>query len=146
MFRDMFEGFSKPFFKNMRQAIGGAQGSDPVELDASSIEPTVETPAVPESEAVTQAASGAKAEGKPIVEPFTDVFYDAEGNLVGTLEVPGATDETLHVEVHGKKIRVEAEGLLRKYAKVIDAEFEPDPAKVTGQITNGICELRVTRA
>jgi len=146
MFRDIFEGFSRPFFKNMRQAIGGSEAAEPVEVDAASIEPTVETPPVPEPDAVTQAAGDAEVEGKPTVEPFTDVFYDADGSLVGTLEVPGATDDSLHVEVHGKKIRVEAEGPLRKYRKEIEAAFAPDPATVTGQITNGICELRATRA
>ncbi|HMF31259.1 MAG TPA: hypothetical protein VKK79_07590 [Candidatus Lokiarchaeia archaeon] len=152
MFRDIFEGFSRPFFKNMQQALGSRDSAEPIEFDASDIEPTVETPPVPEPEEVTQAASDVVPqqapgkEGKPIVEPFTDVFYDADGNLVGTLETPGATEDTIRIALQGRVIRIEAEGPLRKYAKEIEVDFKPDPAKVTCQITNGICELRAAKA
>jgi len=146
LFRDVFEGFSRPFFANMRQALGGAA---PAEVDAADIQPTGEVVPLPTvEEPAAEASPQPKADrpaGKVTVEPFTDVFYDKDGSLVGTLEIPGATEESLKISVHDKTIHVEAEGPLRKYAKDIEVFFEPNPQKVSCRICNGICELRAEK-
>jgi len=156
MFTDIFRGFSEPFFKNMGKLLGPQGDQQGGAVDAEHLEPTAETPAAPEPEAVTKAASEAEKEpatdepttkgGKPVVEPFAEVLYDKEGNLVGTLEIPGATEDTVKITVDGQTIRVEAEGPLRSYRKELQASFKPDPKKVTCHMANGICELRAEKA
>jgi HSP20 family molecular chaperone IbpA len=64
---------------------------------------------------------------------------------VGTLEIPGATEDTVKIAVDGQTIRVEAEGPLRKYRKELQASFKPDPKKVTCHLANGICELKAEK-
>ncbi len=156
MFSDIFEGFSKPFIKNMGKFFGGQSEPQLGAVDASQMEPTAETPAAPEPEEVTKAASEVSPQvetaqetvskgGKPVVEPFADILYDKEGNLIGTLEIPGATEDTLKIAVDGQTIRVEAEGPLRSYRKELQASFKPDPKKVTCHLSNGICELRAEK-
>jgi len=152
MFSDIFRGFSEPFFKNMGKFLNNQSEPQLGAVDASQMEPTAETPAVPEPEAVTKAASEAAPQveptakgGKSVVEPFAEVLYDKDGNLVGTLEIPGATEDTLKITVDGQTIRVEAEGPLRSYRKELQASFKPDPKKVTCHLSNGICELRAEK-
>jgi len=151
MFSDMFEGFSKPFFKNMGRFFGGQGEPQLGAVDAASMEPTSETPVTPKTEntetvsEVTPQAETQSKGGKPVIEPFADVLYDKDGNLVGTLEIPGATEETLKIAVDGHTIRVDAEGPLRHYSKTLEAKFKPDPKKVTCRIANGICELRAEK-
>jgi len=149
MFSDIFKGFSEPFFKNMGKFFGGQSEPQLGAVDAANLEPTAETPAAPEPEEVTKAASEVAPqvtkEGKPIIEPFGEVLYDKEGNLIGTLEIPGAKEDTLKISVDGQTIRVEAEGPLRSYRKELQASFKPDPKKVTCHISNGICELRAEK-
>ncbi len=160
MFTDIFEGFSKPFFKNMGKFFGGQSEPQIGAVDAAHMEPTTDTPVTPttpEHEEVTEAASESTTQpttqeapaasgGKQVVEPFADVIYDKEGNLVGTLEIPGATEDTVKIAVDGQTIRVEAEGPLRKYRKELKASFKPDPKKVTCHLANGICELKAEKA
>ncbi len=152
MFSDIFKGFSEPFFKNMGKFLGNQSEPQLGAVDASKMEPTAETPATPEPEEVTKAASEVtplaeptSKEGKTVIEPFGEVLYDKDGNLVGTLEIPGATEETVKIVVDGQTIRVEAEGPLRKYRKEFQANFKPDPKKVTCHLSNGICELRAEK-
>ncbi len=156
MFSDIFKGFSEPFFKNMGKYFGGQSEPQLGAVDASQMEPTAETPATPETEEVTKSATEVTPEaetkevtqskgGKPVVEPFADVLYDKEGNLVGTLEIPGATEDSLKIAVDGHTIQVEAEGPLRSYRKELQASFKPDPKKVTCHLANGICELRAEK-
>jgi len=156
MFSDIFRGFSEPFFTNMGKFLKSQTEPQLGAVDASKMEPTGESPAIPESEEMNKAASEAASKpvpqveptakgGKSVIEPFAETLYDKEGNLVGTLEIPGATEDTVKITVDGQTIRVEAEGPLRSYRKELQANFKPDPKKVTCHLANGICELRAEK-
>jgi len=149
MFSDIFEGFSRPFFQNMGKMLGGAPQLG--QVDAAKMAPTVETPATPGAETAPQEPTSAVAPttgtnaGKSTTEPFADVITDKDGNLVATLEVPGATEASLKVTVEGQTIRVEAEGPLRQYRKEITAPFPVDPKKVESHVCNGIAEVKAVK-
>lgn len=88
----------------------------------------------------------ATKEGPEIVdvrEPLIDVF-DEEGEIVVAAELPGVTEDALHIEVHGDVLTLSSSGQ-RRYAKEVLLPSAIDPTSMRRSFKHGLLELRMKK-
>ena len=76
-------------------------------------------------------------------EPLIDVFDEGD-EIVVAAELPGVTDDALHIEVHGDVMTLSSSGQ-RRYAKEVLLPSEVDPASMKRAFKNGLLELRIKK-
>ncbi len=77
-------------------------------------------------------------------EPLVDVF-DESSEIVIVAELPGVSESQISVELKDDILTIETDGE-RRYAKELMLSAPVDPASLRRTYTNGILELRVTKA
>lgn len=107
----------------VRTGIGGI----PKVEQFGNIRPTAEGPVVAE-----------------VREPLIDIF-DEEAEIVLVAELPGVSEEEIHVEIHDDILSLETTGE-RKYAKEILLTGAVEAAALRQTYKNGILELRLRKA
>ncbi|MHA1731801.1 MAG: Hsp20/alpha crystallin family protein [Promethearchaeota archaeon] len=80
---------------------------------------------------------------KATEEPFTDEFYDDDGNYHATLEVPGICTDDVELKVRGRKVKVRCTSGDRKYAKDLKVRFTPRREDVHYDVKNGILRVEI---
>lgn len=86
-------------------------------------------------------------EGPEVVdvrEPLIDVF-DEENEIVVAAELPGVTEDALHIDVRGDVLALSSSGQ-RRYAKEILLPSAVDPASMRRSFKNGLLELRMKKS
>ncbi len=76
-------------------------------------------------------------------EPLVDVF-DEEQEIIIVVELPGVSEEEIHVEIQDDILSLETTGE-RKYAKEILLPGAVDTATLQKAYKNGILELRLRK-
>ena len=89
-----------------------------------------------------------RTEDGPVVadvrEPLVDVF-DEPDEIVLVVEMPGANEEDVSVEVHGDVLALETAGD-RKYAREVLLPAQVDAASLVKTYRNGILEIRLKKS
>lgn len=76
-------------------------------------------------------------------EPLVDVF-DEDQEIVIAAELPGVSDEEIHIEIHDDVLSLETSGE-RKYAKEVLLPAVVDATSLQKTYKNGILELRLKK-
>lgn len=79
-----------------------------------------------------------------IREPLVDIF-DEKGEILVVVEVPGADEDKIKVEVEGDILNVSAYGKDRKYAKEILLKSEVQKEGMSHAFKNGVLEIHLPK-
>lgn len=91
---------------------------------------------------ITHTEEGAKVE--EVREPLVDVFDEKEELLI-VVEVPGADEDKIKVELEGDILNLSAEGKDRKYAKEILLKSEIQKEGMKHTFKNGVLEVHLPK-
>lgn len=99
-------------------------------------------------------ANGAKAAPRWRVTPDADV-YENEVEYLVQLDVPGASAESINVQVLGTELRIRAEqgpvdgdtpATLAVFERQVNLPGEIDADSAAAQLKNGVLEIRVSKS
>ena len=91
---------------------------------------------------ITHTDDGAVVE--EVREPLVDTF-DEKGETLLVVEIPGADEDKIKIEIEGDILNLSAEGKDRKYAKevLLKSEFKKEDMKHT--FKNGVLEIHLPK-
>lgn len=108
---------------NVRVGIGG----EPIVNKFGNITHTDEGPVVEE-----------------VREPLVDTF-DEKGEILLVLEIPGADEDKIKIEIEGDILNLTAEGKDRKYAKEVLLKSEVKKDEMRHTFKNGVLEIHLPK-